>query len=267
MATPVTVSIVVNCFNGADYLRDCLASILAQSFTSWEVVFIDNCSTDESAAIARAWPGNLRIVKTERTIPLYAARNIALEAVTGEYVTFLDTDDVWAPGFLAAMVAKAREGASFVYCRYELMTASREPIASLRTRDPFSRITLWRLLLHNSIPMAGVLLRRDLIRSYRFNDGMMFLGDYDLWVRLAADDHLPVRVDAVLTFVRVHGNNISAAWRTRRITEERQLVRWLLNKCGVTPAILAYWCKRELMNLFRRTQVFLAARRAGLSQR
>lgn len=82
------VSVIVNCYNSEEYLREALESIKGQTYDDYEVVFIDNCSTDNSAAIAKKFGDKLNYFKTTETIPLGAGRNYAIERCTGEYIAF-----------------------------------------------------------------------------------------------------------------------------------------------------------------------------------
>jgi glycosyltransferase involved in cell wall biosynthesis len=91
------VSVIINCYNGEKYLREAIDSVYAQTYKEWEIIFWDNLSTDRSAEIAKSYDSKLRYFIGEETIPLGAARNKALEQSSGEYIAFLDADDIWMP--------------------------------------------------------------------------------------------------------------------------------------------------------------------------
>ena len=91
------VSIIMNCFNGDKYLKEAIDSIYAQSFDNWEIIFWDNGSTDNSASIAKSYDERLKYFFVENTAPLGKARNLALKEAKGDYVAFLDCDDVYLP--------------------------------------------------------------------------------------------------------------------------------------------------------------------------
>ena len=99
------VSVIMNCLNCAADLPAALASVRGQTFQDLEIVFWDNGSTDESGAIAQAYGPGLRYVRGERTVPLGAARNLALAEARGRYVAFLECDDLWRPTKLEKQVA------------------------------------------------------------------------------------------------------------------------------------------------------------------
>src|SRR3990167_1275331 len=91
------VSIVMNCYNSEKYLREAIDSIFAQTYQHWEIIFWDNASVDASAEIAKSYDDRLHYYRGTETVPLYAARNKALEKCNGEFIAFLDCDDLWLP--------------------------------------------------------------------------------------------------------------------------------------------------------------------------
>jgi len=91
------VSVIMNCFNCEKYLREALDSVSAQTYPHWEIIFWDNASDDGSAAIARSYDERLRYFRGDHTIPVGAARNEALKQARGEFIAFLDCDDLWLP--------------------------------------------------------------------------------------------------------------------------------------------------------------------------
>ena len=104
MSAPV-VSVIMNCLNSSRDLREAMDSVMAQTFTDFEIVFWDNGSTDESPAIARSYGEKVRYFRGETTVPLGAARNLALAQARGRYIAFLDCDDLWRPRKLELQTA------------------------------------------------------------------------------------------------------------------------------------------------------------------
>ena len=91
------VSIIINCHNGAKYLEENLKSIFNQTYKNWEIIFFDNCSTDNSKSIVDRYMRNKNIKyhRSDDFLKLYDARNKAIELSKGDYICFLDTDDTW----------------------------------------------------------------------------------------------------------------------------------------------------------------------------
>src|SRR5205085_2533899 len=103
-ASRPTVSVIMNCFNGERWLREAIDSVFEQSYQDWEIVFWDNCSTDASAEIARGYGDRVRYFGAETRTSLGAARSLALQRARGEYIGYLDCDDVLFPYHLATHV-------------------------------------------------------------------------------------------------------------------------------------------------------------------
>ncbi|HEY2399610.1 MAG TPA: glycosyltransferase family 2 protein, partial [Steroidobacteraceae bacterium] len=99
------VTVIMNCYNGERYLREAIDSVFAQTFADWEIIFWDNASTDGSADIARSYTDpRMRYFRGERNVPLGEARKLALAQARGEWIGFLDTDDLWYPQKLARQI-------------------------------------------------------------------------------------------------------------------------------------------------------------------
>lgn len=203
MERPPRVSVIMNCLNGAAYLREAIDSVFAQSFADWEIVFYDNGSTDASAEIARGYGDRLRYFRGETTIPLGAARNEALARARGEYIAFLDTDDRWLPEKLALQVAAmaARPDVDFVYGNaYFLDAASGGTTLAYRAPQPEGDV-FRPFLRYYPVNLQTVMLRRSSLAALEewFDPALEVSEEYDLFMRLlrrgrAAYLHEPLAV-------------------------------------------------------------------------
>ena len=114
------ISVIIPVYNIQQHLRECLDSVLGQSYPHLQVICVDDGSTDESPAILAEYAQKdprVQVIRQQNAGP-GAARNTGLEAATGEYVIFLDSDDWFEPDFLEKMVDTAvREGADVAICR------------------------------------------------------------------------------------------------------------------------------------------------------
>jgi glycosyltransferase involved in cell wall biosynthesis len=98
------VSVIMNCYNCKKYLREAIDSVYAQTYPHWEIIFWDNASTDGSEEIAHSFDERLRYFRGSELIPLGAARNLALKKAQGEFIAFLDCDDLWMPQKLGKQI-------------------------------------------------------------------------------------------------------------------------------------------------------------------
>jgi glycosyltransferase involved in cell wall biosynthesis len=211
------VSVVLATHDQARWLPETLASVRAQTYTDWELLLVDDGSTDATATIAagaaaadariRHLPGPHR----ERA----AARNRGLDAATGELVAFLDGDDLWHPEKLARQVAAldAAPDAGLCYTIARYVDADGRPLLIRRPPRPIAGDVFPSLVRANRMILASVVVRRSALAvAGGFDEALTPLGceDWDLWLRLARRAPAVV-VDDELTYYRRHAGN--TAWR------------------------------------------------------
>ena len=96
MNNQAKISVIINCLNGQEFLNEAIESVLNQTYTNWEIVFLDNCSTDKSIEIVKNFNNDkIKIFKSDKYLVCGEARNLAISKATGEYIAFLDCDDIW----------------------------------------------------------------------------------------------------------------------------------------------------------------------------
>ena len=122
--TKPLVSIIVNCYNGEKYLQDAINSIYAQSYQNWEIIFWDNNSNDNSAEIAISFDKKLRYYKSQSTTPLGKARTQAVSKAKGEYLAFLDCDDLWHTKKIEKQIYEIlnRNDVGLIYCKTNIIS-------------------------------------------------------------------------------------------------------------------------------------------------
>ena len=151
------VSIIMNCHNSEHYLKEAIDSVYAQTYSNWEIIFWDNASTDSSAKIAQSYDSKLKYYRGGSLVPLYTARNLALEKCQGDAIAFLDCDDVWLNTKLDHQINKYRNGSKFVYGGYEIIDQFSRLTNRIVDRNIVGRITN-DLLKFNHISIGCVLI-------------------------------------------------------------------------------------------------------------
>ena len=116
------VSIVMPSYNTAAYISDSINSILAQTHTDWELIIVDDCSTDHTEEIVAGFcDPRIRFIKNETNSGAAISRNRALREAKGKWVAFLDSDDTWEPEKLERQIAFMKEhGYKFTYTDYRI---------------------------------------------------------------------------------------------------------------------------------------------------
>lgn len=108
MKNPV-VSVIISVYNGERYLKECLESVMAQTLRNMEIICVDDASTDDTPQILKAYRDRMRIITNEKNCMAGKSRNRGLRAAAGEYVLFLDADDIFEPDMLEKSYRKARD--------------------------------------------------------------------------------------------------------------------------------------------------------------
>jgi len=182
------VSVVIPTRGRWALLEPTLAAALAQDGVALEVVVVDDGSDDATAAeLARVSDERLRVVRHEQARGVAVARNAGIAAASGEWIAFLDDDDLWSPRKLHNQLdASAAAGAAFAY---SAVVAVDEDLTATRALPfPPPRDLLRLELRQNAVPAGGsnVIVRTDLLRRLGgFDERLYHLADWDLWVRLA----------------------------------------------------------------------------------
>ena len=179
-AAPI-VSIIVPVHNAARYLRECLDSALTQDFADFELLCVDDASTDESNEILAEYAdrdGRIKVIEGCFDGPS-ATRNAALDCACGEYIACLDSDDMWAPGALAKMVGRAQEtGADMVVFDYWLYYGGAAPVGTYRDQEMFARLDGIVTTFSDCPELAGFVGVWDRLfrRAYLEDAGIRFVG-------------------------------------------------------------------------------------------
>lgn len=116
------VSIVMPNYNGAKYLRESVESVLAQTYQNWELLFVDDCSTDDSLEIIRSYhDGRIKVFQNETNSGAAVSRNYALREAKGKWIAFLDSDDLWHSEKLEKQIQfMLKTGYKFTYTDYRI---------------------------------------------------------------------------------------------------------------------------------------------------
>jgi GT2 family glycosyltransferase len=203
------VSVVIPCFNQAQYLGDAIASVLAQTYANVELIVIDDGSTDNTEETASAYPGARLLRQTNRG--LAAARNAGLAASRGDYLVFLDSDDRLLPSALeSGLKAFARHPAcAFVAGGHRMIRFDRTPLWE-HTAGPEEDDLYRALLRRNFIAMhAAVMYQRFVFEAVGgFDPRPRGTEDYEMYLRIAKRYPIALHPHIVAEY-RVHDSNMT----------------------------------------------------------
>lgn len=188
-----TVTIIIPSYNRAHCLPVALSSVIAQTYSELEIVIVDDGSTDNTsevcAAFVRHYGERIRYLKNGRNVGAAQARNIGIEAASGEFITFLDSDDVYYLNKIELQVnaLESDAKAGLCYC-YFATTTDFHDVLQRRVHVWEPKVNIYPEFLVPSINMLvtpAIMVRRDILESSGgFEAGMTICEDLDLWSRL-----------------------------------------------------------------------------------
>lgn len=181
MVTPA-VSVIIPVYNTAPYLEECIESVLCQSWDDFELILVDDGSTDGSIGIAERYCLNdsrVTLIKSEHGGQGHA-RNIGLDHARGEYIAFIDSDDSVAADYLKNLRDGVESG-EYDFSMMEVSWTRRKSHTMVRSREEAMRGLLYQKSSYASV--CGKLFKRELFERERFREGILY-EDLDLMARV-----------------------------------------------------------------------------------
>jgi hypothetical protein len=224
-----TVSVVIPCFNAAPFLEETLRSVLAQTHAPDEIVVVDDGSTDGSAAIAAAFGPKVTLIRQEN-LGESAARNRAIEQAHGDWIAFLDADDVWRPEKLERQLAEAGDDTVAVHCNF-FHFGNDDRVVDVSGTPPEVRYSLEHLAGATPIQISSLMVRRAL--PIRFEEWAHLGEDLLYTLDLALQGPIAL-VPEPLAGYRVHPGSQSRR-PAAEIQWQQSIEGWLARRDGRCP--------------------------------
>ncbi len=233
------VSVIIPTYNRASYICDAIDSVLAQTYTDFEIIVVDDGSTDNTKSVLEKYSERVKYFY-QMNKGVSAARNKGIREASGEFIAFLDSDDAWLSFKLAEQVEilDNNPDVSLVFSdaellegverrRYSLERTENKDIISnfqktvlgLQFNDGsyFKEDLFEELLDHNLMLTPTVLLRKKILEKTKyFNEGLLLAEDYDLWIRVARETPLAF-LNRVTATIRIMGDGVSSGSCSARI--------------------------------------------------
>lgn len=210
----VKFSIVIPTYNRANLLRIAIESVVNQTFTSWELIIVDNFSDDNTDGVIESFQDSrIKLLKIPRTGSVAASRNLGVSHASGEWIAFLDSDDWWFSNKLSVVSSLLHSKTDLIYHDLQLVNADGIFFKDKRTKSRKLKnpIYLDLLLNGNDIPQSSVVIRKSILTKIGGIDEsphLFAVEDYDTWLRASKITHQFVYIPEVLGAYRIHDGNI-----------------------------------------------------------
>ena len=182
------VSIIMPNYNSARFLDETILSVIGQSYRDWELLIVDDCSTDSSLEIIKKFQlqdDRIHLIINDKNRGAAYSRNIALKHATGKWVAFLDSDDVWLPEKLEKQIYfMENNGYDFSYAICELIDENSVAIGKYVTGP--KKITKRRMFRYNYLTCLTVMYNREKVGDVQIDDAVgNGRNDYALWLKVS----------------------------------------------------------------------------------
>ncbi len=245
-ANKIFVSVIIPAYNQARFLGDALESVLSQTYPYYEIIVVDDGSTDNTSEVIHKYGSLIKSIQQEN-MGLGGARNTGIRNSRGEFIGFLDADDIWLPDYLEKMIGLAGNfpDAGVYYCGAKSIDQYGGELFQYFGKPFLLSSTIYHILIrHNFLIPSTILLRRSVIDEIglfeQSNPLIHGCEDWDLWLRIAPKYRF-IGTSEILVHYRLHGSSLSA-----NPTKMQRAVRAVIEKnFGPENGDPAEWSKEK----------------------
>lgn len=218
-------SVIMPAYNAKKYIADAIKSVTNQTYENIELIIVDDCSNDGTRSIIDKWSrydSRIKPIFNKTNIGCAESRNKALKASRGEYVAFIDSDDIWELNKLEVQLTELKKRKGILsYTAFQMIDSSGRCI---KKREVIENVTLDLLLRENYICCSSVVLIGYIARNH-YMISNYFHEDYCYWLNLLEEGYLFCGINKFLVKYRLSSQNrsknkINAAWHRWRIYRE-----------------------------------------------
>lgn len=224
MSPSPTISVLIPAYNAEKTIRRAMASVLRQTLQPFEILIVDDGSTDNTESVVKEICGDLdpdfiKYVKLDSNYGVYYARNVGWNMARGEFLALLDADDSWHPQKLEIQAGYMAKHDEITLTAHKCICLSGNNCESI-VPDQWktSAISAWQLMLSYQFWTPSVMLRTNI--PFRFDPQKRFSGDRVMWIELAFKDYKITRLDLSLGYIHKapfgEGGLSSRLWETEK---------------------------------------------------
>ena len=244
------ISIITPTYNCANFIGETIDSVLAQTYSNWEMIIVDDCSTDNTEEIVNNYSNSdkrIKYYKLDNNSGAAVSRTKAMELANGQYMAFLDSDDLWYPNKLEYQINYMKKNNyAFTCTKYEQINEKSKLLDKVIM--VVSKTNYNRLLL--DCPVGNSTVMYDVTKMGKFKvPNIRKRNDDALWLQMLKKEKYIYGIDEVLMKYRIRSNSISSNkfkligyhWYLYRNIEHLNIVRSVFHIC--------YWCIIKILKI------------------
>lgn len=229
------VSIIIPLFNAEKYITQTLKSVFEQTFVSWEIILVDDVSTDDTINIVNQNfnENNMTLVQSSKKLHTAGARNAGIVLAKGKYIAFLDADDFWHKDKLKKQITYLESNNEVVlsFTAVKKIDSNGVELGDLNIPKEIDYV---KLLRGNKICCSSVVLNNELLGKFKFNEEIKIVEDYALWLKILRENgSCAYGINEPLTYYRIHNdaktkNKLVSAldtWKVLRVSEKLSIIK------------------------------------------
>ena len=217
------ISVIMSVYNGEEYLIEAIESVRKQTFKNWELIVINDCSTDSTAKILQDFSikdERIKVHTNEVNLKLPASLNKAISLCTGKYIARMDADDICLPERFEKQYRFMEENSDVALSSCRFLTLKNGVYASggAGGRCDFRALRAM-LLVSNPILHPGVIARAEIMKKFNYDTTLTCTEDLELWTRMARNNQKLQILPECLLIYRLHDKQITSTTLERQHTE------------------------------------------------
>ncbi len=224
-----TVSVIMPLYNAWPYVKEAVESVQKQSVADWELWVVNDASSDEGTAYIKKMmqtDSRIHLLCNKENLGVSASRNLALEASKGEYIAFLDSDDIWHSNKLEKQLKRIKESNADMVCS-SYAIVNEQGVNCCKDFIVPKTVDFARMKKQNVVGCSTMMLKRDCLKQHHFRDEY-YHEDYALWLELISDRCTIVTVQEVLVDYRIRQG--SRSWsKYHAVKEHWRILKDLLH--------------------------------------
>ncbi len=206
------ISVIMPLYNSEKFLKNAVDSVRGQSYPNWELIIVDDASTDRSLSLAQNFAREdmrIKVFKMPKNKGVAAARNLAITYAIGRYIAFLDSDDVWGKNKLKVqLMFMKKHKVPLSHTAYAYMNEQGQ-IRPIGRGNVDSVVDLPRYMKTTQINISTVMIDRKQVPHFAFPEDRQLCEDARLWMQLMHQGHQFYGLNKLLTLYRVRENQMS----------------------------------------------------------
>jgi glycosyltransferase involved in cell wall biosynthesis len=204
------ISVIIPTYNRADRVQEAISSVLAQTFRDFELLVVDDGSSDHTSVLLEGYGDRIRVIR-QANQGVSAARNRGIQASTGQWIAFLDSDDSWFPGKLQAQISYAQQHPEFMIGQTEEIWIRN----GVRVNPKQRHRKMAGMIFEHCLPLclispSAVMLRKTVLDEVGlFDETLPACEDYDLWLRITCRYPVHLIADPLIIKHGGHADQLS----------------------------------------------------------